>query len=254
MPRLGEREIKSVHFTLNQYLAGIISAVVTGFAKSGISGMGTLAIPVMAMGFGAKASSGILLPMLITGDIFALFFYRRFAQRKILSAILPYALVGIVLGYFGLRAISDHMLKIVMGILVIVLIGITPLVRKIDTSAGHWKYWLAPLFGVLAGITSMMANAAGALVTLYLLWMNVDKNEFLGTNAWFFFIVNCCKVPFSMHLGLINAQSGLLNLFLVPAVLAGAFAGVWLVKRINQRVFEISVQVLTLVAGIRLLF
>jgi uncharacterized membrane protein YfcA len=171
--------IHSMHFTLNQYLVGIVSAVVTGFAKSGISGM---------------------------------------------------------------------------GILVIILIGITPLVRKIDPSAGHWKYWLAPLFGVLAGITSMMANAAGTLVTLYLLWMNVDKNEFLGTNAWFFFIVNCCKVPFSMHLGLITAQSGLLNLFLVPAVLAGAFVGVWLVKRINQQVFEISVQVLTLVAGIRLLF
>ena len=107
--------------------------------------------------------------------------------------------------------------------------------------------------GLLAGFTTMIANAAGPLMILYLLAMRLPKLQFLGTTAWFFLVVNAFKVPFSYNLGLISSASLLLSLRLVPVTVLGALGGRWLIRHINQQVFETLALVMTLVAAIRLL-
>jgi uncharacterized protein len=106
---------------------------------------------------------------------------------------------------------------------------------------------------VLAGITTMVANAAGAVTSLYFLLSGLPMLGFLGTGAWFYLVVNVFKVPFSVGLGLLDGESVLLTLALVPAVGAGALVGVAVIRRIDQRRFEQVTLGLVAVAAVLLL-
>jgi uncharacterized membrane protein YfcA len=110
--------------------------------------------------------------------------------------------------------------------------------------------WLAGWFG---GVTTMVANAAGPIMSIYLLACRLPKMELVGTGAWFFFVVNVSKVPFSATMGLVNAHSLLLTLILAPVVVVGAFLGRWLLLRINQALFEALLIAFTCLAAVRLL-
>lgn len=230
-----------------------ISAYLIGLAKSGISGISILTVPLMAETFGARASVGLVLPILITGDILALVFYRKFARWKYILLILPYAFSGIVIGYFLLGRISDPMLKRCMGGLIISLVGLKTVIGRCDISTVSYRHIIAPFIGILAGISTIMANAAGPLMTIYLLWMDIKKEEFIGTGAWYFFILNCSKVPFLVSLDLITSQSFIFDLKLAPLVVLGSVSGVLLVKKTDQKTFERVVLLLALIAGIKLL-
>ena len=144
----------------------------------------------------------------------------------------------------------------IVGAVIALMLGVH-VVRKWrapDEAVAHAPAWFGPFAGLLAGFATMVANAAGSVMTLYLLAMRLPKLEFLGTSAAFFLLINWIKVPFSTQLGLLNAQSLLLNLWLLPAVAFGALAGPWVVKRINQTVFENVALVLTALAVLKLLF
>ena len=110
------------------------------------------------------------------------------------------------------------------------------------------------MMGLLAGMTTMMANAAGPVMVLYLLSMHFPKQKFIGTAAWFFFIVNWVKVPLMTNLDMINAASLKIDLMVFPAVVLGAIAGIWMLKRIPQRAFNIIALILAAAAAIKLLF
>src|SRR5690606_20548904 len=114
--------------------------------------------------------------------------------------------------------------------------------------------WFAPAIGVLAGFTTLVANAAGPMMAVYFLAMRLPKMDFVGTGAVFFLIINLFKVPFMVNLGLINAASFTLNLWLAPAVIGGAWLGRKLLVRIDQRAFENIALALSAVAGLKLLF
>jgi uncharacterized protein len=236
-----------------QLLIGGLAAFLVGFSKSGVSGTAILAVPLMAGIFPARASVGVLLITLIVGDIFAVAFYRRFAQWRYILHILPYAVLGIILGYFLLGRISDDILKKAIGGLIVALVVLKYLLDRLNIEAISYKAYLAPFLGILAGITTIMANAAGPLMSIYLLCMNVKKEEFIGTGAWYFFMLNVFKVPFLASLGLITAASLSFDVKMVPFVVAGSLCGVWAVKRINQKWFEAAVLVLALAAGIKLI-
>jgi uncharacterized membrane protein YfcA len=112
--------------------------------------------------------------------------------------------------------------------------------------------WFAWTMGILAGAATMLANAAGPVFAIYLIAVGLPKMEFVGTSAWFFFIINLFKVPFSIALGLIRGQTLMLNLILAPAVLAGVLAGRWLLERIPQRLFEHMLLAFAVLAALRL--
>ena len=233
-----------------------ISAFTAGLSKTGIPGLSTIFVPLFALALPARLSTGALLPLLIVGDVVAVTWYRRHAVWRHLLRLFPWAVAGIVIGFFALGRIQDRQLRPVIGAVVIVMLGIGTW-RDLATR-GHAEvpnaWWFAALMGVAAGATTMLANAAGPVMMLYLLAMRLPKDEFLGTGAWFFAAVNLVKVPFSVGLGLITAQTLVFDAVLSGAVLAGAVIGIIAARRLPQKAFGIAMQVLTLGSAVMLFF
>ncbi len=233
-----------------------VSAVVVGMSKTGMPGLGILPVPMMALAFSPRESTGLLLGVLILADLFAVTYHRRNARWPHVLRLLPAALAGIVAGYIGLGYINDQQLKPIIGGIVLVMLGL----NYWRTRAGGeetpipTQWWFAVALGFMAGVTTMMANAAGPVMIIYLLAMRLPKIEFVGTSAWFFFAVNWLKVPFSAHLNLVTAESVKLNLMMLPFIAAGALLGILLLKRIPQKAFTVIVQILAAAAAVRLLF
>lgn len=240
--------------SINAWLVLTLSALLIGLAKSGMPGVGIVAVPLFAAVLPARASTGLLLPLLIAGDILAVLRYRRHADVAHLIRLLPSALVGIVIGTFLLSLVTDAQLRPMIGGVILLLLGLHALhlQRAADAPMAPSR-WLSLLTGGFAGITTMMANAAGPIMTLYLLAMRLPKHAFIGTAAWFFLIINGSKVPFSAGLGLITLESLRLNACLVPAVFAGSWAGAHLLRRLPQRIFENAARLFAALAAIYLL-
>jgi len=242
-----------MEFSSFQYLLGSLSAWLIGLSKSGLPGASMVTIPLMADQFGAKASVGLILPILITGDVCALIYYRRFSRWPLIIRILPLTLAGIVLGWFLLGMINDTVLKRSIGAVVLALLCLRFVLGRFDISGMKLAHRFGPLVGILAGLTTTLANAAGPLITFYLLWAQVKKEEFVGTAAWFFFIVNCCKVPFFIHRDMITTQTIFYNVLAIPLVVMGAASGIWILKKFKQKLFETLVQLSAIAASLKLL-
>jgi len=244
------------------------AALIIGFSKTGMPGAGTLATPLVAFALPAKASTGMILPMLIVGDIFAVAFYRRHADWRHLAHLLPWAMAGIVAGYFALKVVTDAQLKPIMGVMILALLVVDFARKKLSSFKAPLEEPVAQeapkrpkanaafagLMGTIAGCMTMMANAAGAVVSIYLLMMRLPKAVFVGTAAWFFLIVNCSKIPFSANLGLVNKDSLTINLTMAPLIVIGALVGVRTLKHIPEQTFQRIVLILTALAAIKLIF
>lgn len=222
-----------------------------GVSKTGIPGLGMLSITITALVIPARLSTGVILPMLILGDIFAVAYYRRHAQWKILLRLMPWAAIGIIAGFFALGRMDDQQLRPIIGFIVLLILGLNE-ADILDNWNIPARGWFAAIIGLSAGFTTMIANAAGSIMIIYLLAMRLPKQEFIGTGAWYFFILNWFKVPFSASLGLINPDSLMLNFKVAPAIIAGSLSGVYLMKIIPQRVFELIIKVLTVIAAVKL--
>ncbi len=230
-----------------------LCAVMVGISKTGLPGMGILFVPLMAMVIPAKQSTGMVLGILVLGDIFAASYYHKAAMWRHIIRLIPATLVGIVAGYFVMKVISDEQLKPIIGVIVVIMLAVNWWRNRAGEDVPT-EWWFAEVMGFFAGLTTMMANAAGPVMIVYLLAMRLPKVEFVGTSAWFFFIVNWMKVPFSMHLGLINIASIKLGFIMLPFIIIGAVLGIVALKKMPQKVFEITIQVLALAAAIKLLF
>jgi len=236
-------------------LAGIC-ALIVGLSKTGIPGLSSLFVPLFAIVLPARLSTGAVLPLLIVGDVVAVTWYRRHAVWRHLVRLFPWAVAGIVIGFFALGRINDRQLRPVIGVIVIVMLGVG-LWRDLQTrgkSEVPTGWWFAAMTGVLAGATTMLANAAGPVMMLYLLAMRLPKDEFLGTGAWFFAALNLVKVPFSVALGLITPQSLVFDSVLAGIVLVGTVIGIFAARRLPEKVFAISMQVLTFGSAVALFF
>jgi uncharacterized protein len=230
-------------------------AVLTGASKTGIPGLGILVVPLMAMAFPARDSTGVVLGILILGDLFAVIYHRYNAQWVHILRLLPATFAGIVAGYFCMRVVTNEQLAPAIGAIVLILLGLNywrTSVRGPDAPVPTQR-WFALVLGFTAGVTTMMANAAGPVMTVYLLAMQLPKVAFAGTSAWFFFIVNWSKVPFSANLNLITSEWVKLDLMMLPAIAAGALIGILFLKRIPQKTFNAVVQILAALAALRLL-
>lgn len=233
----------------------VIGCFSIGVGKTGIPGINAFFVPVMAQLLPARASTGFILPMLIVADLFAIAYYRQHADWKHLGRLLPAAVVGILLGYVGLRLADDRTLRPLIGGIVLLLLTVQ---AGMDLRRGGAipvpkGPWFAILMGLLAGLITMMANTAGPVMAIYLLTMRLPKDRYMGTGAWYFLIVNLIKLPFSLSLGLITWQTLRVNLLMVPAIVAGALVGVRLIKVLPQKVFRVVVQVVTAASAVKLI-
>ncbi|MEQ1853513.1 MAG: sulfite exporter TauE/SafE family protein [Chthoniobacteraceae bacterium] len=226
--------------TAAQWLIAVVAGLGVGVAKSGFAGVSLVHVLVMAHIFGDKASTGVVLPMLCIGDIFAVLAFKRHAIWRHVARTLPVACIGVAVGTWLMTLIPPGAYKPIIGWTVLTLVIVQ-----------LWRMWRPEMFekvphslpfaatmGLLAGITTMMANAAGPVMGLYFLSVGLPKYQLTGTSAWFFLLINFYKIPFSIGLGLIHTDTLLFNLVLAPAILAGLFLGRWLLHHVPQRVFD----------------
>ena len=244
-----------IEFTAVQWTLLAVGSVLIGLGKTGIPGISIAFVPVLAAILPTRASTGFLLPMLIIGDIFAVTYYKRHAQWKHLIRLIPFSLIGIGIGYFTMKLISDDQLRPIIGVVVLLMLTVQ-LIRSRgagDASVPR-SIWFALVMGVTAGFTTMLANAAGPIMAIYLLAMRLPKEQYVGTGAWYFFVVNLIKVPLSASLGLITVESLLSNAVLIPAITLGAVMGIIVLKIIPQTVFRLAILLIAAASAIRLLF
>lgn len=242
-----------------QWALLVLGAFLVGLAKTGIAGIGILAVAIFALILPTRESVGVVLLILIAADIVAVTAYRRHAVWSHLWRLFPWAAIGVMIGFATMGRINDAQVAKLIGGILITMVVFHYWRRwnasQLDPEEVPHGFWFAAVVGILAGFTTMIANAAGPIMILYLLAMRLPKMEFIGTAAWFFLTVNLFKVPFSSYLGLINPSSFLLiDLRLAPVAVVGALSGRALIPFINQALFENLALIFTLVAGLWLLF
>jgi uncharacterized protein len=234
----------------------VLGAFVIGVSKTAVGGLVLLAVAMFAAVLPARFSTGVALLLLIVGDLFAIGAYTRHADWAVLRRLAPWVVLGIAGGTLFLHLAGDTAVKRTIGAILLVLVAYS-IVRKLPAGSGREddvrppSPVLAAAAGVASGFMSMVANA-GALIYLYLLRLRLPVLTFLGTGAWFFFVVNLVKVPLSISLGLISTTTLLLTVVLAPAVAVGALVGRTIISRLSLEVFEWVVLVVTLVAAVNL--
>ncbi len=241
-------------FALSTYIILGLSAFLVGISKTGVPGLGVLGVVFVPMVIPAKLSTGYILPFLLFADIMAVLYWRKAALWRHIIAVLPSMFLGIVIGYLLMDRIDNAVYGKVLGGIVIGIIGFDWARRRFELTFPVESRLFAWSMGFLAGLMTMLANMAGPPMMIYLLAMNLSKQAFVGTNAWLYFIVNLCKIPFSVDLGLITPDSFGVNLMLLPFVIAGGIAGAFLMRSIPEKAFNTLMRVLAFAGGVKLLF
>lgn len=242
-------------FTILQWILFAVCAMFVGMSKVGVPGVSMIVVPTLAIVFGGKASTGILLPMLMMADVFGVSYYHRHAEWRYLWKLFPWAFAGIGIALWVGEVVNDIWFKNIIAILVFVCIA---LMLWKDRKAGNALFpdtwWFAATMGILGGFATMIGNVAGPIFAIYLLAMHLPKNSFIGTGAWFFMIINLSKFPLHIFVWkTISWNTLTLDLLMLPAITLGAFVGVWLVKKISDKFYRTAVIVVTALSAFLLL-
>lgn len=236
-------------------LTVVIAGILIGLSKGGIGGAATgpLVLVLISQTIPAKQTVGVMLPLLMFADLFAVRFYWREWDMTLIRLLLPMALLGILLGTLLLDALSDEALRRLLGVITLGVLAyklLSDALQQVEYEPRNWHGYLA---GWSAGFSSALANLGGPPISIYLLLQKVNPVSFVGTTTLFFFVVNILKVPGYL-------QTGAIEVDLLPRVaLALPFIpfGVWVGRRIigwiNQVWFERMIIVLLLYAGLQLL-
>ncbi|ODS53968.1 MAG: hypothetical protein ABS36_12185 [Acidobacteria bacterium SCN 69-37] len=240
-----------------QWLLVITGAAGIGITKAGFSGVGFVHLLIFAFVFGPRESTGLILPMLVVGDVLAVIAFRQHARWDYMRHMLPPACLGVIVGALVMwRVTDDSLFRPLMGwiLMALTVMQLAHMARpQLFAGAPHSRPF-AWAMGLLAGWTTMLANGAGPIITLFTLAIGLPKFELVGTGAWFFLIMNAFKLPFSYALGLIGGSSLALNLVLIPPIVIGIVVGRWLTHAVPQRLFNAVLLVLTAVAALRLVW
>ena len=226
-------------------------ALFLGMAKTGVHGAGLLSVPLLAIAFGGKISSGLMLPMLVIADVFGVWYYHRHASFTHLRILFPWAALGIMAGSWAGNYIQEDVFRNIMAITIFASLIVMVWLEFGGKEKIPDTIYFAAIAGFLGGFTSMIGNLAGTVMVVYFLSMKLPKNIFIGTSAWFFLVVNWFKVPFHVWVWhTINTDSWILALSLTPAIIVGAFAGVFLVKKMSEQVYRWFIVGMTAVAAV----
>ena len=226
-----------------------------GLSKAGIKGIGILIVVILAFVFGEKASTGVLLPMLIVADIFAVIYYNRHAQWKYIIKLLPWMVIGVLVGVWVGNDISEVLFKRLMAIIIIASVLILFYTEKRKSSNIPTHIAFSSSAGFLAGFTTMIGNLAGPISNIYFLAIKLPKNEFIGTAAWLFFIINVFKLPFHFFVWkTVTIETLAINSILIPAAILGFFIGVLIVKKISNLNYRRFILIVTAIGALVMLF
>lgn len=241
--------------SLTDWILVLIATFLIGMGKGGVKGIDMLTVTLMAIVFGSKSSTGIVLPLLSLADIAAVSYYRRYAEWKYFWKLAPWMVVGILLGVFLGKDMHELVFRKIMAVIILVTIVIVLVMelRKNKHIPDHPAFAIGN--GLAAGFTTMIGNLAGAFANLYFLAMRVNKNVFIGTGAWIFLFMNLFKFPFQVfYWKNINVETLKIDIYLMPALFLGFWAGVKLVDRIQDDLYRKLVIVLTLIGSLAMFF
>jgi uncharacterized protein len=236
-------------------LLALLGALCIGLSKSGLAGTATLNVVIMAKIFGAKPSVGIVLPMLIVADFMGFLINRKGGSWKQIVPMIPAAIVGVIIGWLMLDYVDNSTARIVIGWLILSLLAFNVVLNRrreqlLELTRHRTFTWG---MGFVSGVSTMLANAAGPVMTVYLLAQRLEKKEHLGVFCRFFLFINVFKLPFSGSLGLVTGPSLMTNAVLLPGVIAGILLGWQILKRIQQNAFENVLAWLTAFAAVWLI-
>lgn len=238
-----------------------LAAAFVGFAKTAIGGVASISVAIFAFVLPARESTGAVLALLLVGDLLAVGFYRRHADWRILMRLMPSVVPGLVLGAWFVASADQVVMQRGIGIILVTMVAVELWARRRRPGAtfgpaslhGLNRVLVPVVIGATAGFATMTGNAAGPVMTIYLLLAGLPVLGLLGTGAWFFLLVNLAKVPFSVGLDLMDGPTLLMDLALVPALLVGAVVGSVVARRIERSRFESLTLLLTVSAAAALL-
>lgn len=248
-----------------RWLLAALAALLIGFSKTGLPGAGILAVPIMAWVFGPRLSVGATLPLLIVGDIFAVYAYRAHADWAQLRRLAPWVVIGLMIGTVTLWALgrthlSADPLGPIIGVIILALLLITVLQRRGRLNWQPHSRLSTGLVGVLAGFTTMISNAAGPVMGIFMTAIGYTKQQLMATGAWNFFLFNISKIPLLLWLTWDNTSQPLVttgsltaNLILAPLVVIGALVGRAFLPRLREETFTTLLLVLAGLAALKLL-
>jgi len=221
------------------YLLGALAALLVGLSKTGLPGVSLPAILLLIATLGdARQANGVMLPVLLVADVFAVVWFRRHAQWDRLVWLFPAVIAGMVPGSVVLYCLPNKQLGPVIGWVVLIMVVLELCRQRLGWENVPRQWWFAGMMGFVAGFSTIIAHAAMPVMTIYLLSQGMDKEKFIGTAAWFFFIVNLSKIPFYTATGLITAETLHFDLFIAPVAIVGGLLGVTLLAHIPQKLFN----------------
>jgi len=235
-------------------ILAVAAAFILGFSKSGFKGLGFIVVALMAQAFESKASTGILLPLLITGDILAIIYYRKDVDWKVLFQLFPSMAIGVIIGVFVGDHLSSVVFKQVMAGIILVSGIALVWIDRTETEKVPDNWFFASSMGLVAGFCTMVGNLAGPIANIYFLAMKFPKKRFIGTAAWLFFFINIFKIPFHVWVWeTISLQSVKESYWMIPIVVVGFAVGIKLIEKINENLFKKYIIAITLLGAILIL-
>ena len=232
----------------------LLAAFIIGLGKAGLKGVDMLSVTIMALVFGGKSSTGIVLPLLCVADIAAVYYYNRHAQWNHFWKLVPWMAIGILLGVYLGKDMDERLFRQLMAVIVVLTIAVVLWMELRKSTRVPENPLFAAGTGLAAGFTTMIGNLAGAFANLYFLAMRLPKNGFIGTAAWLFLVINLFKLPFQIfYWKNITEHSLLTDLALLPALALGFLLGIKLVKKLQDSSYRKVVMLLTLVGSVLML-
>ena len=241
-------------YSLTQWLLILLASVIVGMSKAGLKGIDMLSVTLMAFVFGSKSSTGMVLPLLCMADIAAVIYYHRHAQWQHFWKLVPWMIVGILLGVYSGKDMNEALFRKIMAVIILITIVMVVLMEKRRSKEVPQHPVFAVGTGLIAGFTTMIGNLAGAFANLYFLAMRMPKNNFIGTAAWLFLCINLFKLPLQAFFWKnITLKSLQIDAVLIPTLAIGFWMGVRIVGKIKEEYYRKLVLLLTLVGSVLML-
>jgi len=235
-------------------IGATLAAILIGCSKAGIKGISAISVTLLALAYGAKNSTGIILPLLITGDIAAVIYYNKKCNWQLLFKLLPYVAIGVIIGAFIGDTMPEEIFQKAMAAIIIISVSLMVWYERSTIQLESQSTGLGIILGVLAGITTMIGNLAGAFANLFFLSMRLSKETFIGTAAWLFFVINLFKLPFHIFMWkTINLNSLYVGLWLLPFLTIGFIIGLRLVTLFNDDSYRYFIILMTFIGAVVML-
>ena len=243
------------NFSNFQWALLMLGTAIIGLSKSGIKGIDMLNVTILAMVFGGKASTGVILPLLCFADTLAVLYYKRNVKWVYFRRLIPPMLIGVIFGAWWGKDIDERVFKKIMAFIILTTVLLLFWIEKRKSQKVPTSYFFSNSMCFIAGFTTMLGNLAGAFSNIYFLALKLSKSDFIGTAAWVFFTINLIKVPFQFFVWKnINVETLKIDLFLIPALIFGFTIGIKLVGKINELYFRRLIMGLTLIGSFLIFF